>query len=239
MKSLPGYLKPRAQAMSLSVEFSVDVESIRRKLRELVSGIDRVLSERERLRDAMIKRSRDVIRLSGWIVNAIHRGDLDAARRYMAELEEAVREFLGYARSDPTLYHSGLVHNTLAEYVEATVFYRLVTVGELPGYQELGVDEVSYLQGIGDVIGELRRLALDLMRVGRLDEAGRILDLMEAMYYELRGLEYPEALIPGVKHKVDVARRLIDDTKALLLEVKGRREVLEALERYGGSRGPG
>ena len=60
------------------------------------------------------------------------------------------------------------------------------------------------------------------MREGRLAEAEKLLDLMEAMYYELRALEYPDALMPGVKHKVDVARRLIDDTKSLLLSLKAR-----------------
>ena len=189
---------------------------------------------RERNRDEMIKRSRDVIRLSGWAINAIHRGDLEAAAGYVKEMEEAVKEFLRYAGSEPVLRHSGLVYNTLSEYVEAKVFYSLIVEGKLPGPEELGVDEISYLQGLGDVIGELRRLALDLMRIDEIEKASRILDLMEAMYYELRGLEYPEALMPGVKHKVDVARRLIDDTKALLLEVRGRREVVEALERARG-----
>ena len=55
---------------------------------------------------------------------------------------------------------------------------------------------------------------------------------MEALYNELRSLEYPDALMPGVRHKIDVARRLIDDTKALLIEVKGRRSLLEAVEGW-------
>jgi translin len=198
-------------------------------LRRVISEIDSRLSVRERERDEMIKKSRDVTRLSGWVVNAIHRGSLEEARRYLEEMNARVKEFLRHARSDPFLYHSGLVHSTLAEYVEAMLFYHLVVEGRLLTPKELGVDEVPYLQGLGDVVGELRRLALDLMRVGEVDLADRVLDLMEAIYYEMRGLEYPDALIPGVKHKVDVARRLIDDTKALLLEVKGRREVLKAL----------
>ncbi|RUM48149.1 MAG: haloacid dehalogenase, partial [Hyperthermus sp.] len=33
---------------------------------------------------------------------------------------------------------------------------------------------------------------------------------------------YPDALMPGVRHKIDVARRLIDDTKSLLLSIKAR-----------------
>jgi len=207
----------------------VNVDAIRARLREIVDEIDKLLSFREKERDAMIKKSRDVIRLSGWIINAIHRGSLEEARRYLEELEKAVKEFLAHAKSDDYLFHSGLVDSTLAEYVEAAILYRLITGKGLPGLNELGVTEISYLQGLGDVVGELRRLALDFMRVDKLAEAELMLELMEVIYNELRGLEYPDALIPGIRRKVDVARRLIDDTKALLIEVKGRREVLKAL----------
>ena len=219
---------------------SLDVDSVAKLLRAVIGEINARLSEREKARDELIKKSRDVIRLSGWVINALHRGSLDEAKRYVEEMARVVGDFLRIARSDPFLYHSGLTSNTLAEYVEAMLFYHLVVEGRLLTPAELGVDEIPYLQGLGDVIGELRRLALDLLRLDRVELADRLLDLMEAIYYELRGLEYPDALMPGVKHKVDVARRLIDDTKALLLEVKGRREVLKALGRAGGgARGPG
>ncbi len=207
----------------------IDIETFASRLRGIVSSIDVVLSRRERERDAMIKKSRDVMRLSGWAINAIHRGRLEEARKYLYEMENAVQEFLRHAKSDPFLYHSGLVYNTLAEYVEAKLFYSIVVEARLLSPEELRVDEIPYLQGLGDVIGELRRLALDFLRVDKITEAERLLEIMEAIYYEIRGLEYPDALIPGVRHKVDVARRLLDDTKALLLEVKGRKEVLEAL----------
>ncbi|HIP65432.1 MAG TPA: haloacid dehalogenase [Pyrodictium sp.] len=215
--------------MASWLQANIDVNIIRKRLREIVGEIDKLLSFREKERDAMIKKSRDVIRLSGWIINAIHRGSLEEAKQYLNELEKAVKEFLAHAKSDNYLFYSGLVDSTLAEYVEAVILYKLVTGEGLPGPNELGVTEISYLQGLGDVVGELRRLALDFMRVDRLEEAELMLELMEVIYNELRGLEYPDALIPGVKRKVDVARRLIDDTKALLIEVKGRKEVLKAL----------
>ncbi len=199
------------------------------KLREIVSRIDAVLSKRENIRDLMIRKSREIIRYSNWTINAILRNALEDAKRYISQIDEGVKEFLNYARQDDRLYHSGLVDSTLAEYVEAKVLYSMVAEARLPTPEELGVSEVPYLQGLGDVIGELRRLALDYLRVDEYATAERILTLMEVIYNELRVLEYPESLIPGVRHKIDVARRLIDDTKALLIEVKGRRELLEKL----------
>ncbi len=200
----------------------LDAESLRARLREIISRIDSVLSAREELRDTLIKTGRDIIKLSGWAINAIHRGDLASAEKYIMDMESRAKSFIGKARSDDFLWHSGFVNNVLSEYVEAMVLYALVVKGKLPGPEELGVFEVPYLQGLGDVMGELRRLALDLMRQGALRLAEKILDLMEVIYYEMRVLEYPDALMPGVRHKVDVARRLLDDTKALLLTVKAR-----------------
>jgi len=200
----------------------IDVGMLRENLRMIIASIDRKLSAREEIRDNLIKAGRDVIRLSGWAINAIHRMDINTARSYIEEMEKIIKEFIKLAQRDSYLWHSGFVNNVLSEYAEAVILFNLVVEGKLVGYEELGISEIPYLQGLGDVLGELRRLALDLMRVGDIESAEKILDIMEVMYYEIRVLEYPDALMPGVRHKVDVARRLIDDTKALLLTVKAR-----------------
>ncbi len=203
---------------------SLEAEKLRQKARSIIDRISKVLSVREELRDTLIKNGRDVIKLSGWAINAIHRGNLGDAEKYINEMVEKTKAFIELARRDQYLWHSGFVNNVLSEYAEAMLLYKLVVEGELLGPEELGIGEVPYLQGLGDTLGELRRLALDLMRVGKLDDAERVIDVMEALYYELRALEYPDALMPGVRHKIDVARRLLDDTKALLLTVKARLE---------------
>ncbi|MET1128888.1 MAG: haloacid dehalogenase [Thermoproteota archaeon] len=209
---------------------NIDVERLAGRFREVVSEIDAVLSKREEVRDKLIKMGRDIVRLSGQVINAIHRGALDEARRLLEQMSAAAQEYMELARAEPFMWYSGHTANVLSEYVEAVAFYRLVTEGSLPSLEELGTPEVPYLQGIGDMFGEARRLVLDLLRQGRIDEAERLLEAVEALYFELRALEYPEALLPGVRHKVDVARRLIDDTKSLLLTVKSRAGCCRASE---------
>ena len=101
----------------------------------------------------------------------------------------------------------------------------------MPTPEELGVGFIPYLQGLGDVVGELRRLALELVRVGRFSDAWMLLEAMEAIYLGLRGLDYPDALAPGIRHKADVARRLVDDTKSMLVDLESRRRLEEAVKR--------
>jgi len=200
----------------------LDLSHLSRRTRDIITRIDSVLAKREEIRDSLIKSGRDIIRLSGWAINAIHRGMLSDASKYIDEMDKKVTTFIDMANSDAFLRESGFVYNVLSEYVEAKVFYELVVKGILPSHDDLGVSEIPYLQGLGDVLGELRRLALDFLRVSKVELAEKILEVMEVMYYEMRALEYPDALMPGVRHKVDVARRLIDDTKSLLLSVKTR-----------------
>ncbi len=201
------------------------------RLREVVAGIDTYLAERDSVREEAIRLSREVIRRSGWAVTAVHKGDLREAEEHLAAAEEAARSLLEKTRPYPELYYSGLVYNAVSEYVEARVFMDLILGRGLPGPGELGVPPVPYLQGLGDVVGELRRLALESVRHGLFETAWRLLGMMEAIYLELRGLDYPDALAPGVRRKADAARRLVDDTKAMLVDIENRYKLMEELRR--------
>jgi len=50
-----------------------------------------------------------------------------------------------------------------------------MTRTKVPSFKELGVDPVPYLQGLADVVGELRRHALDSVAKENLEEAWRAL----------------------------------------------------------------
>ncbi|MEB3861743.1 MAG: haloacid dehalogenase [Desulfurococcales archaeon] len=206
----------------------------RDKLRRIVEEIDGYLEERDQVREKAIRLSRDIVRYSGWSVTSVHKGDMEAARINLREAEDRARQLLSMLEPYPELYYSGMVNNAVSEYVEAKLFLSLLEGMGLPGPRELGVPPVPYLQGLGDLVGELRRLALELVRRGEYGSAWRLVEAMEAIYLELRGLDYPEALAPGVRHKADVARRLVDDTKAFLVDMESRAELAGLLRRSQG-----
>jgi len=216
------------------VEFNPEMP--REKLAEVIKSIDSYLSERDKVREEAIRLSREVVRSAGWAVTAVHKGDMDEARSHLAEAEEKTRRLLEITRPYPELYYSGMVYNAVSEYVEARIFIDIITGKGLPGPEELGVQPVPYLQGLGDVVGELRRLALELVRRERFDIAWKLLEAMEQIYLQLRGLDYPDALAPGVRRKADTARRLVDDTKALLVDLENRYRLTMELRRARGFR---
>ena len=205
-------------------------------LKDVVTKADGVLHRLDEVREQAVKISRDVVRLSGFSITALHQGDLEAARRHLEGCEELTKKLLELTRPYPELYYSGLVYNAVSEYVEAKLLYTLVTDRALPDFEELGVYVVPYLQGLADVVGELRRYALENLRKGKLDEAWWALDLMELIYTSLRGLDYPDSILPNFRHKVDTARGLVDSTKSLVIDISQREELLRALGQKGAGR---
>jgi len=200
------------------------------KLKNIIEEIDKYLSERDSIRESAIKKARDVIKFSGWAITAVHKGNLNEAKNYLQRTEDAAKELLNLVKNYPEIYYSGMVYNAVSEYVEARIFIDIISGSDIKGHKELGVQPVPYLQGLGDVVGELRRLALEFIRKDNYDMAWKLLKVMESIYFELRKFDYPEAIVPGIRHKADVARRLIDDTKALIVDLEKRHKLSREIE---------
>jgi len=207
------------------------VEKAKARIDEYIAQAKEYLDVRDQRREAAIKLSRDIIKISGWIITDIHKGDLDSAVEKAEDMKRIVDEFLEIVRPFPELFYSGMANNALSEYAEAMIFLAIVREEELPGPDDLGITPVPYLQGLGDVVGELRRLVLENVRLGNFEEAWTLFELMEKIYLSLRTLDYPDAIAPGLRHKADVARRLTDDTKAFLVDLSSRYRLASLLEK--------
>jgi len=92
--------------------------------------------------------------------------------------------------------------------------------------EELGVPSISYVLGLSDVIGELRRKTLDSLRKGDVETAENCMQIMEQIYIELTSMDDAYLLVPGLRRKCDVARRIIEATRGDLT-VEARRRSLE------------
>lgn len=197
---------------------------------EMCTGLDSALSkvasyldERSLVREEAIRAAREVVRLSKQVIRCVRSAGLEEARARASELREAVRSLNGKLAGYPELYYSGLVYGALSEYAEAMLVLSIVEGGGVRGHEELEIPPVPYLQGLGDVVGELRRLVLEKVKEGDFEGAWRLFKAMEEVFEGVSSLDYPEALVPGLRHKVDVARGLVDSTLALLIDVESRR----------------
>ncbi|MEM1640843.1 MAG: haloacid dehalogenase [Acidilobaceae archaeon] len=195
---------------------------MRHKLLETAARISSYLDERDATREFAIKKSREVVRLTKKVLKFIREGDYASARESLEATKNVVLELMSRLRSYPDLLYTGLVYNALSEYVEASIVLNIVEKKEPEGPEELEVPPVPYLQGLGDAVGELRRLVLLAVKRKDFEEAWRLIGWMEGILEVLQQLDYPDPLIPGVRRKADVARRLVDETLALLVDLESR-----------------
>ncbi|ASJ12318.1 translin family protein [Thermococcus thioreducens] len=198
-------------------------------LKEIISEIREVLDEKDALREEALRLTREIVRLSGDAIKALHRGEMAKAEERLKLARRKVEELSEKLREHPDLYHSGYVQNAHQEFVEATLFLAYRTGRKFPSPQELGVPHADYALGIGDFIGELRRHFLLLLLDGNLDEAERTYRFMEEVYEDLMVLEYPKGLV-NVRQKQDQARHILERTLEDLTRAKLSRTLEEKLE---------
>jgi len=178
------------------------------KVKTSVEDISARLSGKVEAREELSLRARRGIRLCGEAVSLSHRGQIDEAKKRLREAREIMEELR------PKRQELGLeVFDALAqEYVEAEALVRVVEGRELPSAEELKVADEAYILGMADLIGELRRRVLEEMRKDNQSEAERLYELMKELYELIWPLEYPRSLVPGLRHKLDAMRRVLDET---------------------------
>jgi translin len=106
----------------------------------------------------------------------------------------------------------GLAHDALQEGVEALLLAAILAGTALPGPSDLGVDPEPYLLGLGDVVGEVRRLVLDRLAHDDLAGAEAYLALMDALTHDLLRFDTTRAIVQ-LKPKQDTARSLLERTR--------------------------
>jgi translin len=127
-----------------------------------------------------------------------------------AQLAETLRSSLA---DHPDLFYAGYTQDALKEYVEANITCALIRNEPLQTPGELRVDPSTYLNGLAEVVGELRRRAMDILRHGYSTEAERLMNCMDEIYSTLVTMDYPDAITNGLRRQTDLARGIVEKTR--------------------------
>jgi len=183
-------------------------------------------------REAALAASRKAIRSSANAIRAIHRGETEVARDLMEQAAATLEEALAATDDHPDLLYAGYVHDAQKEYAEARVTEAVVFGKELPGPEDLGVQDAPYLNGIAEAIGEVRRTILDLLRQGEVDRGEELLQTMDDLYSLLVTIDYPDAITGNLRRSTDVARSIMEKTRGDLTIALVQKGLRDALERH-------
>jgi translin len=177
-------------------------------------GLRQVLDARFKARERGIVSSRDVIRSSANAIRALHREEWEAAESLRSKAGAILAEVISILTEHPDVLHAGFVHDAAKEFAEASVCEALFRGKPLPTFDSLGVDVVSYLHGLGEAVGELRRRMLDRLRDADIQQAENCLIMMDRIVDLLAELDYPDGMTSGLRRTTDVARSLVERSRA-------------------------
>jgi translin len=183
-------------------------------LEPLSQAIRPGLDDKFAAREAGYHHSRRIVRLSANAIRALHREEWDDAEALMSEAERLLRTSEAALAGHPDVRYAGFLGDASKEYAEARLTAAIFAGKALPLPAELGVDAAPYLNGLGEVVGEMRRRLLDKMRAGDLAEGERLLEGMGAVCDLLADLDYPDGMTGGLRRTTDVARALVERSRA-------------------------
>jgi len=204
-----------------------------KNLDDIVNKIEKSIDEKDGVREIALKNSRDIIINCRKAMQCIHQEHMKDADSHIKKSSVKLAELQDITKDYADLYHAGFVENAAQEYVEALCLYNIMRGEDLPDPDEIQTTYSSYLLGLCDVVGELRRCALDLLREGDSKKANEYLDLMEKIYDSIIRFDYPSALVP-IRKKQDMVRILIERTRGELAIASCERRIEYHTDEFRG-----
>ena len=192
-----------------------------------------VLEAKHAAREAALVASRRAIRSCATAIRAVHRHEYREARELIAVAAAYLAELEGAVEAHPDVRYTGYVHDAKKEFVEANLTLAFVAGHALPTADELGVDVQAYLNGMAEAASELRRQVLDCLRVDTVDEAERLLTVMDDVYAVLITVDYPDALTGGVRRSTDALRAVLERTRGDVTTALVAAKLRAAMEQAG------
>lgn len=190
-----------------------------------LASASKKLDETTARRERLIKESRDIISLSSKAIVSIHTSNYAEARKLRSQAGKGLDTLKKIAENDLIKY----ILVPEQEYVECSVMLAFATSKSLPSSEELGVRPASYMLGLLDSVGELKRVVYDSIRQGKLRYAENAFGTMEVLYTMISPFAVYDNIVQGLRRKLDVARMLIDDTRATITEEARRAEFVAAV----------
>jgi len=195
-------------------------------LDEISERIRLSFDNRTNARDRALSQARTLTRHCANAIRAAHRDEHDLVAQNLQAAKQLAESLRLDLTEYPDLYYAGYTQDALKEYAEATIVYALVTNNTLPDPEYLNLEYSTYLQGLAEAAGELRRRCLDILRHGHSSEAERLLSHMDDIYAVLVTMDYPDAITGGLRRLTDIVRSVTERTRGDMM-ISIRQEKLE------------
>jgi translin len=202
-------------------------------LEEISARIRDNFEAKDNIREEGLKISREIVRECRAATFSLHSGNFKKANNSIKTAENSLEKLEVIFKGHADIYYAGFVEHAQQEYSEVSVLRSLLEEeGEtksIPSPDELRVEYPAYLNGLGDLVGELRRHVLDLIRKDSFEKAEIFLGIMEDIHATLMDFDYPDAITKGLRRKTDVSRGLIEKTRGDVINAIRQKKLETAM----------
>jgi translin len=201
-------------------------------LKTVLKEVKKELTQKDKVRENAQESMRKATSLSKQAILLIHQKRVEEAKKFIDNAKEIILRLQGLAKEYPEIIYSGMFSAALQEYSEANIFLRLIEESRFVSPKDINVPSVDYVLGLADVVGEYRRLALDALREGNVKKGEKCLETMDEIYIELMAMDEAYMLVPGLRRKCDIARRIIETTRGDITQEVRRKSLEDYLRRF-------
>jgi len=204
-----------------------------KNLDKIVDKIEKNIDSKDKVREKALRSSREIITNCRKSIQLIHQSKMKDAKTKIKSAETRIQKLYDLTKEYPEIYHAGFVENAAQELVEASCFYNIMKGKDLPDPDDIKTTYSSYLMGLCDLVGELRRSTLDSIREGKGKKADNYLEMMDQIYDVIIRFDYPSGLIP-IKKKQDMVRGMIEKTRGELAVASCERRIEYRTDEFRG-----
>jgi translin len=194
-----------------------DVEEINKKFKDI-----------EERRNAIIKGTRDATILCSKAIVSMHSHKKNESIEYIEKSKKLLKQFKELGKDDLQKY----LYIAEQEFVEAYCLFSIAENSAIPGKRSLDVSDISYVMGLLDCIGEIKRMIIDKIRSEGTSNVTALFELMDKIYGTIYPLAVFDNLMPGLRKKLDVSRILIENVRAIITEEKRRTIMIEKIDEF-------
>jgi translin len=194
-----------------------DVEEINKKFKDI-----------EERRNAIIKGTRDATILCSKAIVSMHSHKKNESIEYIEKSKKLLKQFKELGKDDLQKY----LYIAEQEFVEAYCLFSIAENSAIPGKRSLDVSDISYVMGLLDCIGEIKRMIIDKIRSEGTSNVTALFELMDKIYGTIYPLAVFDNLMPGLRKKLDVSRILIENVRAIITEEKRRTIMIDKIDEF-------
>ncbi len=181
-------------------------------LNNIFAEIIKDLDELDTVREGILKLSREMVRNCSEIIKSLHRKDYEDFKIKIKMIKEQHIQLRKLINKNP-LYFSKYLWTPEQEFTEAVLFEAVLLNKDFPSSRDLNLEPLSYILGMADLIGEMNRMCLNMIREGKISKLNHYFEIMELIYDNLFNLDYPKGILKNLRSKIDGVRKTLENLR--------------------------